>query len=335
MVDLGTLGGASSEATAVSNAGQVVGWAQNAAAQVRAVIWSGPWKDLAVNFGPGAGVWALRQTSWIQVNSLSPESMATGDLDGNGLDDLVLDFGTRGRVGLDESRELAVSEPAESDAPGNGRPRQQRKGTRWCSISRAPGCGSGGTTRRGRCCTRSAHDTWLPRTSMAWLGEELIVNFQGGNGLWTLVNNMTWVQLHGFDVTTMIMVDLNNNGSAELIASFPTYGVWVYMYGGAWSLVHSFEAQRMAALHLDGGTQIDLVFDFGAAYGLWTYRNSSVWAQLHPAVSQGLAVGDFTADGKDDLVVGFGGAGLWKYSNGAWSQLHTAGPGGLATGRLH
>ncbi len=93
MVDLGTLGGAYSEAIAVNNAGQVVGWAYTAANQQRAVIWSGPWKDLAVNFGPGVGVWALRQTSWTQVHGLSAEKMATGDLDGNGLDDLVFDFG--------------------------------------------------------------------------------------------------------------------------------------------------------------------------------------------------------------------------------------------------
>ena len=99
--------------------------------------------------------------------------------------------------------------------------------------------------------------------------------------------------------------------------------------------MHPFDAQRIAALHIDGGTQIDLVFDFGAGLGLWTYRNSSVWAQLHPFTSQGFVVGDFTADGKDDLVVGFGAAGLWKYSNGVWSQLHASGPGGLATGRLH
>ena len=62
----------------------------------------------------------------------------------------------------------------------------------------------------------------------------------------------------------MTTADLDNNGKAELIASFPTYGVWAFRNFGAWSQVHPFDAQRIAALHIDGGTQIDLVFDFGA-----------------------------------------------------------------------
>ena len=142
-------------------------------------------------------------------------------------------------------------------------------------------------------------------------------------------------QINPLDVTTMTTADLDNNGKAELIASFPTYGVWAFHNFEGWSQVHPFEAQRIAALHLDDGTQIDLVLDFGAGLGLWTYHNSSAWAQLHPFVSQGLAIGDFSGDAKDDLVVGLGDAGLWRYSNGAWSPLHAYGPGALAIGRLH
>ena len=133
----------------------------------------------------------------------------------------------------------------------------------------------------------------------------------------------------------MTTADLDNNGKFDLIASFPTYGVWAFRNFEAWSQVHSFEAQRIAAAHIDGGAQIDLVFDFGLSWGLWTYRNNSVWAQLHPFASQGFAAGDFDGDARDDLVVGFGGAGLWRYSSGAWSQLHASGAGGLTAGRLH
>ena len=60
----------------------------------------------------------------------------------------------------------------------------------------------------------------------------------------------------------MTTADLDSNGQAELIASFPTYGVWAFHNFESWSQVHPFEAQRIEALHLDDGTQIDLAFDF-------------------------------------------------------------------------
>jgi len=93
-------------------------------------------------------------------------------------------------------------------------------------------------------------------------------------------------------------------------------------------------AQRMVALHIDDGTQTDVVFDFGAGYGLDVPQQLGLGASERADVA-GLSGGDFTGDGKHDLVNGFGGVGLWRYSDGAWSQLHTSGPGGLATGRLH
>ena len=93
------------------------------------------------------------------------------------------------------------------------------------------------------------------------------MNFEGGYGLWTLLNNTTWAQINAFDVTTMITADLDNNGKADLIASFPTYGVWAFRNFGTWSQVHGFKAKQIAALHMDGGTQIDLVFDFGPGWG--------------------------------------------------------------------
>ena len=334
MVDLGTLGGTRSEATAVSNAGEVVGWALNAADERRAVIWSGPWKDLAVNFGPGLGVWALRQTSWMQVHSVSPESMITGDLDGNRLDDLVFDFGSQGVwVWMNHATWLWLNPQnpthlVTGDFDNNGRDEV---------VLDIPDAG-----------------LWVWRNNTSWeflhpvnarhlavgnldglLGDELIVNFQGGHGVWTLVNDTTWERLHGLDVTTMVTADLDADGKAELIANFPTFGVWAFRNFANWSQVHPFEALRIEAAHIDAGTQIDLVFDFGPGWGLWTYDNDADWSQLHGLSSQGMAAGDFDGDGKDDLVVGFGGAGLWRYAKGAWWPLHGVGPGGFATGRLH
>ena len=42
-----------------------------------------------------------------------------------------------------------------------------------------------------------------------------------GEGLWAFRNDTTWGHLNGFDVTTMTTADLDNNGKADLIVSFP------------------------------------------------------------------------------------------------------------------
>ena len=93
----------------------------------RATVWSGPWKDLVGNFGPAIGIWALRQTAWLPVHGADPKTIVSGDFDGNGLDDLAIDFSPYdGRLAVDEPRELGLAAQRESDADGRGRSRQQR-----------------------------------------------------------------------------------------------------------------------------------------------------------------------------------------------------------------
>jgi probable HAF family extracellular repeat protein len=92
MVDVGAAGGTFGVGNAVNNAGQIVGHF-TAASSTHAAIWSGPWKDLVGNFGLPPTIWALRQTAWIQVNGkLGAKTIVSGDFDGNGLDDLAIDF---------------------------------------------------------------------------------------------------------------------------------------------------------------------------------------------------------------------------------------------------
>ena len=101
MVDLGTFGGTFSLARGLNNAGQVVGYSYvTGDTTYRATIWSGPWKDLVGNFGRSYGIWARRQTAWIQPHSWSPEAIVSGDFDGNGLDDLAIDFSPNSGVWL-------------------------------------------------------------------------------------------------------------------------------------------------------------------------------------------------------------------------------------------
>src|SRR5262245_35799350 len=43
--------------------------------------------DVAVNFGSPYGTWILGASTWMPLHSLSPLTMITGDLDGNGQND--------------------------------------------------------------------------------------------------------------------------------------------------------------------------------------------------------------------------------------------------------
>ena len=93
MVDLGVSGGTSSVASGVNDAGQVVGWVSGPGRQ-SATVWSGPWRDLAIDFGAPYGVLTAHDGArWRLVHGGSPSAMVVGDLDGSGVSDLVVNFG--------------------------------------------------------------------------------------------------------------------------------------------------------------------------------------------------------------------------------------------------
>ena len=53
--------------------------------------------DLAIDFGPSGGLWAYYEgrgpsPPWQQLHNVSPSILTRGDLDGNGREDVVVDF---------------------------------------------------------------------------------------------------------------------------------------------------------------------------------------------------------------------------------------------------
>ncbi len=53
--------------------------------------------ELIVEFGTGLGVWVRRNaTTWNQLHGASPDNIVNGDLDGDGHDELLADFGAQG-----------------------------------------------------------------------------------------------------------------------------------------------------------------------------------------------------------------------------------------------
>ena len=100
--------------------------------------------------------------------------------------------------------------------------------------------------------------------------DDFIATFPG-YGVWIWLNNTSWIQLHQFDATAIVAVDLNGNGLDELVINFPGYGVWIRSDTGTWSQLHTLNASRIAAGRFDVGTARDLVLDF-PGYGVrgWT-----------------------------------------------------------------
>ncbi len=50
-----------------------------------------------IDFGAGIGVWVLQNgTAWAPLNGLTTEGITVGGLDGNGHDEVIIDFGAPG-----------------------------------------------------------------------------------------------------------------------------------------------------------------------------------------------------------------------------------------------
>ncbi len=125
----------------------------------------------------------------------------------------------------------------------------------------------------------------------------------------------------------MTAADLDGNGQADLIVSFPGAGIWVYRNNATWTFLHAVAAPRLTAGDLDGSGQKDLVIDFGASFGVWAFSNNVAWTLLHSLTTEGLTAGDMDGNGQDDVLIDFGAPGMWLFKNAAgWQSIHTLNP---------
>ena len=295
------------------------------------------WKDLVGNFGPSFGIWGQRQTGWINVHLWSPKTIVSGDFDGNGLDDLAINFSPNAGVWLWMNHATWVwlhdSSPttmAVADLDHSGRSDL---------VLSFPGAGVWAWMNHTE--WRGLHPFDAVRLAVGDLdgggNDDLVVDFPG-YGLWALRNNTTWDFVHPYSVTTMATADLDANGKAELVASFQGYGIWVYSNSTDWTFLHPSAAKAIAAGQLDGGTQTDLVVDFGPSFGIWTLSNSAVWSQVHYLSSTAIALADFDGDGRDEIAIGFDALGVWRYTVTAaspWTFVHSAAVSALVASGIH
>ena len=271
--------------------------------------------DLIVDFG-STGLWALTDAAYFnQLHPMNPKLIAATDMDGNGIDEVIVDFGapygiwTRwNNATWAQLHPLTANSIITGDIDGNGRgdviidfPTYGvfafMNGTSWVQIH-----------------TLNASKMAITSTGT------LVMNFPG-LGVWLRTKTGTWSQLHTLNTTVFATGDFDGDAVPDVVLSWPGVGVWVYSGLGTWTKINNSDASNVAVGALDAGARDDMVLDF-PGQGVWAYRNLSVWTQIKPYSAKSFLLANLNGNNVDDLVIDFGPSlGVWVYVDLAtWIQ---------------
>jgi len=293
--------------------------------------------SLVVNFGGPHGLWDLEfGRGWQQLSGLSPEDVVNGDLDGNGIDEVVGSFGSHGlwiRWNNTSSwTRLYAASPTRmviGDFDGNGR------GDLVMSFS------SGVLYVWYNAATwgiiNSIDPTLMAVGNIDGIGSDDLIVSVPGRGVWTFRNNTTWVQIHPLEVATIAVGALDAAGGPDdILLNFTGYGLYAFVNASGWWHLHSFSPKHLALGMIDSDPRGDIVADFGPGTGVWMLKNHSTWVSLHGRASEGVTLADFDGNSQKDIVIDFGSNdGFWMYVNGAsWLQGHPYNPTNLSAADL-
>jgi hypothetical protein len=301
-----------------------------------------PLSEIVLDFGPGTGLWvhanpgprAHQAPSWQLLHSLSPSAMATGKLDANPADDLIVTFPGAGVwIWMNNSTWVplhGLDAPiiVTTDLNGNGLDE---------IVLDFTGHGVWVRYDNGSWARLHAADASRIGTGRFDVGtqRDLVIDFPG-YGVWLLLNGATWVQLHGANASKLQVANLDGNAQDDVILSFPGYGVWIRFNNSSWFFLHPLEPTGLTTgnIDADAGNRQDLILNFPGA-GVWAYMNNAAWVQIHGASAPMLAAKDLDFNGRDDVILDFTGYGVWLLmNNSGFVQLHPLDAEGIVTGRF-
>ncbi len=295
--------------------------------------------DVIFDFGTGTGIWArYNDTTWAKLHSLSPEIIATGDLDGNSEDEVIVDFGSGVGIWIRYNNAawaklhgLSPEIITTGDLDGNGEDE--------VIIDFGPGTGL--WVRYNNSIWTKLHNSSpeiITTGDLDGNGEDdCIMDFGSGIGVYVFYNNSTWTKLHSLSPEIMSTGDLDGNGQDDCIMDFgPGIGTYVRHNNTTWTRIHSLSPGIIATGDLDGNGKDDCIVDFGPGTGLWIKYNNATWTRLHNLSPEIISVGDLDSNGQDDVIIDFGpGVGIYiRYNNATWSKLHNLSPEIIKTGNF-
>ncbi len=160
-------------------------------------------------------------------------------------------------------------------------------------------------------------------------GTEVIGDF-GSLGLWVWSAGL-WTQLSGVNADSLNTGDTDGMGGQDLIGDFGPLGQWVYS-GGAWAQLSGINADSALMADIDDSGDDELVGDFALA-GFWIW-DSGAWLQPSGVICEDMVAANIDADGAEEIAVDFVLLGLWLWNGGEWNQLSGVNPEGLLAGEI-
>jgi hypothetical protein len=280
-------------------------------------------EDLVVDFGP-YGIYVLNNgTTWSQLHSLSPEGMVTGDLDGNGVDEIIFDFGDYGTYVyynnsfFSQLHSLNANAMATGDLDGDGNDD---------FITTFEGYGYGTYIYYNNSSWVKLHglgSALITTGDMDANGQdELIVAFEG-YGLYIYYNNSFWSKLHSLvpELIEADEIDGDIIGEEDLIVDFGQYGTYIYYNNAAWVKFHNLSPTFILVGDYD---ELSAVFMGFNGYGLYGYDYNYGWVKLHNLVPETVALADIIGNLAIELIADFGSHGIYAIDFGSWTwtKLH-------------
>mgnify|MGYP002084898500 CR=1 FL=1 len=173
--------------------------------------------DLVVDNGSQGVLTLTDAANLVPIHPLNPEAVATGDFDGNGIDEVAFDFGPSYGLWVrwngsswGQLHTVSPSILATGDLDGNGTDEL---------LVGFPGAGLfafyyGGSWWK-------IHDTVPTRVAVANIdgggGGDIVADFPGG-GVWILFNRIAWFQLHTQNASDLVAANFDGAGFDDLRA---------------------------------------------------------------------------------------------------------------------
>ena len=222
----------------------------------------------------GVGTYYRNSVSgaWVQITS-EAEQITAGDLDGDGIDDLIgmwkQDPGIWARLSSTGSWAQLDATKADwigvGDIDGDGRKDFMGSWKGWGVYYR-----------------NSASGTWTKITTAAekfTAGDldgdgidDLIGIWTGSEGIWARFSSSTWAMIDATKADWISVGDMNGDGRTDFLATYSGWGVYYRnSVSGAW-ILYTTPAKQITAGDLDGDRIDDLI-------GIWP-GDLSVWAKL-------------------------------------------------------